>query len=57
MDVRRLIALLHRKWTENDGKPWEAWAPGRDLKEMLMIGALVICLVLMAVAIFVQPTP
>lgn len=30
-------ARLYREWTKNDGKPWEEWAPGRDLKETVVI--------------------
>ena len=42
-----LIRSLRHEWTKNDGKPWEEWSPGRDLKEMVLIGALAICTGLM----------
>jgi hypothetical protein len=29
-------------WTRNDGKPREEWAPGVDLKEVVLIGLLVV---------------
>lgn len=36
------FARLRHEWTKNDGKPKEAWAPGRDLKETVAIGALTV---------------
>lgn len=41
--LKRILRCLRREWTKNDGKPWEEWAPRHDLKEMVLIGALVIC--------------
>ena len=29
-------------WVRNDGKPKEEWAPGVDLKEVVLIGLLVV---------------
>jgi hypothetical protein len=33
---------FHDAWTKNDGKPKERWASGRDLKESVMAGALIV---------------
>lgn len=33
----RWLSRLHREWTKNDGKPWEEWGAGRDLKEIVLI--------------------
>lgn len=35
-------ARLRHEWTKNDGKPWEEWAPGRDLKETVLIAVAVV---------------
>tara|TARA_R110002124_G_scaffold243235_1_gene408292 strand:+ start:1078 stop:1260 length:183 start_codon:yes stop_codon:yes gene_type:complete len=42
---------LRSAWSRNDGKPREEWAPGLDLKEMVLIGALVVVVATMAVAV------
>lgn len=39
---------LRSAWARNDGKPWEEWAPGVDLKEMVAIVGLVVAGVAMA---------
>lgn len=33
---------FRHEWTKNDGKPWEEWAPGRDLKEAVLIAVIAI---------------
>jgi hypothetical protein len=40
--VNRGWDRLRSEWSKNDGKPQEEWAPGLDLKEMVLIGALVV---------------
>jgi hypothetical protein len=45
------LSRLHREWTKNDGKAREEWAPGRDLKEAVLIG-LVVVLTIGQVVIF-----
>lgn len=44
-------ARLRHEWTKNDGKPWEEWAPGRDLKETVLI-AVAVLVVLLQIAAF-----
>ncbi len=39
--IRRGWSRLRSEWTKNDGKPWEQWVPGVDLKEAVLIGLLV----------------
>lgn len=38
-------------WSRNDGKPREDWEPGVDLKESVLIGALVVVVVAMAIGV------
>ncbi len=40
--LRKGWERLLSAWTRNDGKPREAWAPGSDLKEAVLIGLLVV---------------
>lgn len=47
---------LRSAWTRNDGKPWEEWAPGVDLKEMVLIGLLVVAGVAMTFLTVLQIT-
>ena len=42
---------LQSAWSRNDGKPREAWAPGIDLKELVLVGALVVVVAAMAVVV------
>lgn len=42
---------LRSAWSRNDGKPREQWAPGVDLKELVLTGALVVVVVAMAVVV------
>jgi hypothetical protein len=35
------LRRLRHEWTRNDGKPREAWGPGRDLKESVLTGLLI----------------
>ena len=42
---------LRSAWSRNDGKPREDWVPGVDLKELVLIGALVVAVAAMAVGI------
>lgn len=42
---------LRSAWSSNDGKPRDEWAPGIDLKELLLIGALVVVVATMAVVV------
>ena len=44
-------ARLRSAWSRNDGKPREEWAPGIDLKELVLIGGLVVVVASMAVGI------
>mgnify|MGYP001595958239 CR=1 FL=1 len=44
----RLLLWLHRGWTKNDGRPWQDWAPGRDLKETALVSFLMLITVVMA---------
>lgn len=50
----RMLDRLRHEWAKNDGKPQEDWAPGRDLKETMLIVALVICTALMALLVIMQ---
>ena len=52
--MRNWFDRLRHDWTKNDGKPWQEWAPGRDLKEIVLIVALVICTALGTLAVFMQ---
>ncbi len=40
--LRRGWERLISAWTRNDGKPREDWAPGGDLKEVVLIGLLLV---------------
>lgn len=42
---------LRSAWSRNDGKPRDDWAPGIDLKELVLIGALVVVVATMAVVV------
>ena len=42
---------LRSAWSRNDGKPREDWAPGIDLKELVLVGALVVVVATMAVVV------
>jgi hypothetical protein len=42
---------LRSAWSRNDGKPRDEWEPGIDLKELLLIGALVVVVATMAVVV------
>ena len=44
-------AKLRSAWSRNDGKPKEDWAPGPDLKELVLTVALVIVVAAMAVVV------
>lgn len=37
---------LRHEWTKNDGKPWEEWTPGHDLKDTVLIAICVVFLLL-----------
>lgn len=52
--MKRFMSRLRHEWTKNDGKPWEEWVPGRDLREIVLIVVLVICTALMALAVVAQ---
>lgn len=39
--LRKGWERLLSAWVRNDGKPREEWAPGIDLKEVVLIGLLV----------------
>lgn len=54
MWVLSLIRRARHHWTENDGKPLEERAAGRDLKEMVLTVALVMCTALGALVVFMQ---
>ena len=41
-------------WSRNDGKPKEEWAPGRDLKEAVLAGLLMVVVLALAVVVGVQ---
>lgn len=32
---------LRHEWTKNDGKPWEEWEPGPDLKDRVLVSMAV----------------
>ena len=42
---------LRSAWSRNDGKPKEDWSPGVDLKELVLIGALIVAVGAMAVGV------
>lgn len=42
------LRRLRSAWSKNDGKPREDWAPGLDLKELVLTGALVVVVSTMA---------
>lgn len=42
---------LRSAWSRNDGKPREDWAPGIDLKELVLVGALVVVVATMAAVV------
>ena len=42
MNPLNILNRLRHEWTKNDGKPWEEWAPGRDLKETVLIALIAI---------------
>ena len=42
---------LRSAWSRNDGKPRDEWEPRIDLKELLLIGALVVVVATMAVVV------
>ena len=43
--LRKGWERLLSAWTRNDGKPKEEWAPGVDLKEVVLIGLLVVVVI------------
>ena len=43
--LRKGWERLLSAWTRNDGKSKEAWAPGVDLKEAVLIGLLVVLVI------------
>lgn len=45
------LRRLRSEWSRNDGKPKEEWAPGLDLKELVLTGALVVVVATMAVLV------
>ena len=47
---------LRSAWSRNDGKPREEWAPGLDLKELVLTGALVVAVATMAVVVIAPLT-
>lgn len=56
--LSRGCSRLRSAWTRNDDKPKEAWAPGVDLKEAVLIGLLVIVVTAMfgiVAATFLRP--
>ncbi|WP_339873021.1 hypothetical protein [uncultured Brevundimonas sp.] len=48
--LRRGWSRLRTTWSRNDGKPREEWASGPDLKETVLIGALLVVVVLTGLA-------
>ena len=44
-------ARLRSAWSRNDGKPREDWAPGIDLKELVLTGGLVVVVATMVVVV------
>lgn len=39
---KSLLGRLRHAWTKNDGKLWEQWEPGPDLKDLVLrTGAVV----------------
>lgn len=51
--LQRGWSRLRTAWSRNDEKPREEWAPGPDLKETVLIGALlVVVFVLTGLVIF-----
>lgn len=44
-------ARLRSAWSRNDGRAKEDWAPGLDLKELVLTVALVIVVAAMAVGV------
>tara|TARA_R110002012_G_scaffold302549_2_gene503623 strand:- start:113120 stop:113284 length:165 start_codon:yes stop_codon:yes gene_type:complete len=30
------LRRLRHEWIKNDGRPWEEWGPGPDLKDLLL---------------------
>ena len=58
MDVLRPLisgwGRLRAAWSRNDGKPREEWAPGVDLKELVLIGALVAAVAAMTVVVITR---
>lgn len=42
---------LRSAWSRNDGKPREEWAPGVDLKELVLTGSLLVVVAAMAVGV------
>ena len=55
MDVLRPLTSgwgrLRSAWARNDGKPREEWAPGIDLKELVLTGGLVFVVATMVVVV------
>lgn len=49
-------AGLRSAWSRNDGEPREKWAPGVDLKELVLTGALVVVVATMAVVMIAPLT-
>ncbi|WIY69767.1 hypothetical protein KB221_01785 [Aquidulcibacter paucihalophilus] len=47
---------LRSAWSRNDGKPREEWAPGVDLKELVLTGALVVVVATLAVVVIAALT-
>jgi hypothetical protein len=45
--LRKGWERLLSAWTGNDGKPREEWAPGVDLKEVMLTGLLVVAVLAM----------
>jgi hypothetical protein len=49
-------AGLRSRWSRNDGKPREEWAPRVDLKELVLTGALVVVVATLAVVVIAALT-
>jgi hypothetical protein len=49
-------AGLRSAWSRNDGKPREEWAPGVDLKELVLTGALLVVVATLAVVVIAPLT-
>jgi hypothetical protein len=50
--LHRSWERLRSAWSRNDGKPREDWAPGLDLKELVLGALLVIVTAAMATGVF-----